>query len=721
MAISDSAKVDLLYKKLFGVAKTDLPANKSPSNESIASPALLRGDNVWQQAAGIPTSAAATSGIVQAYTNSTSVKCVADSTSTPIGGVYPSWKTNLSDWIPSEFGSTYFVKVYVDTSSASDPTSTGTQIFDAGSGGVGEWNFDYQSGVLNFIGGTIPTALTSSKVIYVSGYRYIGSKGVSSFPNGISIGNIAISGNTISSNIGITFGSNITGTNGNFINITSNDIYGNIRTSAQPYITSLGTLTGLDVNGNVTANNVSSSVFYGNAVGTNATYTGNVEVGNLSIVGTTVLTTLIVNTVEVDRGDLTAANTYSTFYGNSFGTTATYTGNISANIVNATTFYGNLVGPVTGNVSGNITGTTGTFSGNLSTSANIRAESIYGNIVTATQPYITTLGTLTNLSVTGNVTASNIAATTNFYGNVYGNVLTANQPYITALGNLGNLRVVGNVASTNTISTTFYGNLVGNTNGVHTGNVVGTVLTANQPYITTLGNLGNLVVNSNISSTNTISTTFYGNIHADRIIPLLTTVTEFDSIGAIGLPNGSTIQRPGLSKGGYLRYNTDIPSIEYYNGTVWVPVTNVVRSQIISPDGTSQSYQLTQLATEAGVIVSINGTVQQPGTAYSITNTTITFSETPQVTDIIDVRFLGATVSIDTSLADDLEVAGNLTVSGPTATVNNLTANVFSIGNFTFKDTNNKLIISCGNVNVFAIDSNGDVTISGNISYGQIV
>jgi hypothetical protein len=720
MAISDSAKVDLLYKKAFGVAKTDLPANKSPSNESIASPALLRGDNVWQQASSIPTTAAATSGIVQAYVNSTSVKCIADTTSTPIGGVYPSWKTNLSDWIPSEFGATYFVKVYADASNASDPSSTGTQIFDSGSAGVGEWNFDYQSGVLNFIGGTIPTTLTSSKVIYISGYRYIGSKGVSSFPNGLTIGNIDISGNTISSNIGITFGSNVTGTNGNFTNIISNNLYGNVQTSAQPYITSLGTLTGLDVNGNITTGNISSGVFYGNAVGTNANYSGNVEVGNLSIVGTTVLTTLIVNTVEVDRGDLTAANTYSTFYGNSYGTTATYTGNVLAGIVNATTLYGNLIGSVSGNVSGNISGANGNFSSNV-TAANLVTGSVYGNIITAVQPYITTLGTLTNLSVAGNVTASNITATTNFYGNIYGNVLTPTQPYITALGNVGNLRVVGNVSSTNTISTTFYGNLVGNTAGVHTGDVVGTVLTADQPYITTVGNLGNLVVNSNISSTNTISTTFYGNLHADRITPLLTTVTEFDSIGAIGLPNGSTIQRPGLSKGGYLRYNTDIPSIEYYNGTTWVPVTNVVRSQIISPDGTSQSYQLNQLATEAGVIVSINGTVQQPGTAYSIHDTTITFSEIPQITDIVDVRFLGATVTINTSLADNLEVAGNLSVSGPSATVNNLTANVFSIGNFTFKDTNNKLIISCGNVNVFAIDSDGNVTISGNISYGQIV
>ena len=95
MAVSDSAKVDLLYKKLFGVAKTDLPGNKSPSNEAIASPSLSRIDKLWTQALSIPATAAATTGIVQAYTGASAVQCTADATTTPISSVYPSWKTNL--------------------------------------------------------------------------------------------------------------------------------------------------------------------------------------------------------------------------------------------------------------------------------------------------------------------------------------------------------------------------------------------------------------------------------------------------------------------------------------------------------------------------------------------------------------------------------------------------------------------------------------------------
>jgi hypothetical protein len=222
MAISDSAKVDLLYKKLFGVAKTDLPGNKSPSNEAIASPSLSRIDKLWTQALSIPATAAAVTGIVQAYTGASAVQCTADATTTPISSVYPSWKTNLTDWIPSEFGSTYFVQVWVDSSGVANPTSTGTQIFDSGIAGVGEWNFDYQSGVLNFIGGTIPAALTASKVIYIVGYRYNGYK-ATNFSN-ISVGNINISGNTISSTSGNVYISGNLTINGPAVSIGTSDL-----------------------------------------------------------------------------------------------------------------------------------------------------------------------------------------------------------------------------------------------------------------------------------------------------------------------------------------------------------------------------------------------------------------------------------------------------------------------------------------------------------------
>ena len=178
MAISDAQKIDFLWKKLgYGVSKTDTNSQKNATNESISSPLLMRGDNVWQKAntipTVIPTSNTATVRIYSDASGSTSVETTADITAT----ANRTWLTNTADWIPPEFGSTYQLKVYIDVGGSDNPQSNGTQIFAAGSGNEDQWFFDYQSGVLHFIGDNLPSGL-SGKKIHVSGARYVGPKGV---------------------------------------------------------------------------------------------------------------------------------------------------------------------------------------------------------------------------------------------------------------------------------------------------------------------------------------------------------------------------------------------------------------------------------------------------------------------------------------------------------------------------------------------------------------
>jgi hypothetical protein len=588
------------------------------------------------------------------------------------------------------------------------------------------------SGVVanNFYGNTVGTVLTSVQP-YITSLGNLDNLVVNNSITSATVTAQTYYGNLVGNTTGTMTGNvvgNITGTNGSFSgNLTTSNvytingsftgnIYGNVGTLVQPYITSVGNLTSLSVIGPATMSSASATTFYGNASGTTATYTGNVSVGNLTIGGTTTLATLIVTQVEVDQGNLTAANTFSTFYGNAFGTTATYTSNLTAGSITtgnitSNTMRGNVIGRVTGNVTGNIVGNTGVFSTSILAGEGTFTGNIYGNTGTPVQPYITTVGTLGNLAVAGNITANNV--TSNLYGNVTGTVLTPSQPYITTVGNLGNLVVNTSIVSTTVLAQTYYGNIV--------GNVTGTVLTPSQPYITTVGNLGNLVVNTTIVAGGNITTvsnvnavTFFGNIYADRINSLYTTITEFNSVGALGLPNGNTTQRPPVSKGGYLRYNTDVPSIEYYDGAAWVAITNSVRSQIITPDGVNQQFQLNQITTSAGCIVSINGTVQQPGIAYNVNEDQIIFTETPLPTDIVDVRFLGATVNINTSLADNLNIAGNLAVNGTTS------ATTVSTGAFSITERNNQVVVSCNGIKVFAIDRTGNVRIAGNVTYGPI-
>jgi hypothetical protein len=198
MAIAIAQYVDLLFKKLQGVAKTANSVTKGASNESIASPAFIRGDIVWMQSDQITSSAAAIANISNARINGNSVECIADITVPPIGGIRPTWLSNVSYWIPQEFGPTWLPKVFVGPTGAANIQATGTQIFTAGIGGVGEYFFDTQAGVLNFIGETIPTVLTAGNVVYISGYEYIGALGVTNNPGNATIGNLTIANTTIS-------------------------------------------------------------------------------------------------------------------------------------------------------------------------------------------------------------------------------------------------------------------------------------------------------------------------------------------------------------------------------------------------------------------------------------------------------------------------------------------------------------------------------------------
>ena len=177
MAISDNQKVDYLWKKLgYALTKTDTNTQKKAPNESIASPLQMRGDRVMKNSGSIPGIIPGSSaGVVTVYPTSSPVECAADITAT----ANRSWKTNLTDWISPEFGSTYQVKVYIHDSSDAANATTGDQVFATGSNNDDEWFFDYQSGVLHFIGTNLPNGVSfTGKSVYISGARYTGEFGV---------------------------------------------------------------------------------------------------------------------------------------------------------------------------------------------------------------------------------------------------------------------------------------------------------------------------------------------------------------------------------------------------------------------------------------------------------------------------------------------------------------------------------------------------------------
>lgn len=110
---------------------------------------------------------------------------------------------------------------------------------------------------------------------------------------------------------------------------------------------------------------------------------------------------------------------------------------------------------------------------------------------------------------------------------------------------------------------------------------------------------------------------------------------------AVTVPIGLTTQRPGLPAVGDLRFNTELPALEWYTGSQWDAAATAVNiaSQPITPNGIDNIFTLTQPADTESVLININGVIQQPG-AYTVVGTTLTFTEVPLVTDIIEIRFL---------------------------------------------------------------------------------
>jgi hypothetical protein len=192
-------------------------------------------------------------------------------------------------------------------------------------------------------------------------------------------------------------------------------------------------------------------------------------------------------------------------------------------------------------------------------------------------------------------------------------------------------------------------------------------------------NIGNLILGNITFSGNTISSSqINGNIVID---PPGTGIVKLSGTSAVGLPSGGDVTRPAYPEIGYTRFNVDRDSIETWDGNSWVGngAEFTITSDIINPDGVSNVYTLTSNASSSGVLVNINGTIQQPVTAYNIVNNNqIQFTETPLTTDIIEVRHIAVGAVAVQSLA---YLNSSITLDGANA---NATGNILPSANVTY-------------------------------------
>lgn len=83
-------------------------------------------------------------------------------------------------------------------------------------------------------------------------------------------------------------------------------------------------------------------------------------------------------------------------------------------------------------------------------------------------------------------------------------------------------------------------------------------------------------VDFNVTSGNefTINDNFIINENAWEILSSFDSDTPifFNVSGSLGLPVGTTGQRPGIINSGQIRFNSDTNKLEYFNGTIWKTV-----------------------------------------------------------------------------------------------------------------------------------------------------
>ena len=228
-------------------------------------------------------------------------------------------------------------------------------------------------------------------------------------------GNITITSNSSSQVVITSTGVNVAGTANIVGNLNANLINGTLATASQPNITSLGTLTALNVSGNIISGNANlgnaatANFFVGDGTYlTNISVTGGTSIvngnsnvfvyanGNVAVSVAGVSNTVVFSSTQANLGNLAVANNIT------INNVANITGNLNAANANITTLVGS---------SANFTGNLSAGNANLGQLAT--ANFFTGILTTNAQPNITSVGNLTALVVSGNTTSNNISITNN--------------------------------------------------------------------------------------------------------------------------------------------------------------------------------------------------------------------------------------------------------------------------------------------------------------------
>jgi hypothetical protein len=511
----------------------------------------------------------------------------------------------------------------------------------------------------------------------------------------------------------------VTGT----VSATGNTSGGNVTTAGQ--VTATGNVTGgnlsagsglISTTGNVNGGNLITGGIIsatGNINGTGAVFSGNVTASNFigNISGNIDAGGANTN-IQFNDGDILAGSAAFTFdktsnaviaSGNITGGNLISNGNILATSAANVTFGDNtwmFTGYTTLNTAG-IFHNTGANPDTMQVSTGSLANGIAMWTNGVANSYVTSTGGIE--FVTG--------ATLNAYSNPTGGTSTV-QITSSGITTGANITATGNVTGANVVGTTSVtgGNIV-----ISGDNITDTNGRVN---FNTAGADVDFAVNGD-----TTANVFYvdagtGTASFGSATQTTNAVVAFNATNSVLMPVGNTQQRPSTGVTGMLRFNSTSDSLEIYDNSEWttvgVPSFTVIADEQFNGDGVTVAFTLGSTQTTASCIVSINGVVQLPTIAYSVSGTTLTFTEAPQAGDIIDVRQITTTTTVTAisntpgtaivqpnSTLAQTDITGNLI---PTANVTynlgSLTArwnelflagNTLTLGSIVIKDTGGQI------------------------------
>jgi hypothetical protein len=279
-----------------------------------------------------------------------------------------------------------------------------------------------------------------------------------------------------------------------------------------------------------------------------------------------------------------------------------------------------------------------------------------GNVVNSNQANITSVGTLTALSVSGNVNSGNLRTTgaISATGNIAaGNIATGGS--VSAFGTVtgGAFTTAGNVTGANILT----GGLVSATGNITGGNITTTGRVSAQGNITSQGiisAIGNIVTAANFVGN------FLGNITGNLSVGGSNTQVLFNSNGNVGAAGGLT----------------------YNSGSNTLTVLGTISSQ-------------------GNVLV--GGVLAVTGIATAPTAPTGTANNQ-----------LATTVFVSNQIN---QYANNVAITGGNITANAITSNTsVNIANWTIREVSNTLYFQFSGSNVAKLDSNGNFTTIGNVT-----